>query len=189
MIGRPLVLRHWSPDSNFSLERVISLPVWVRFPGLPPHLQRPALLSRLASTLGQPIRTDGFTARNEKLMYARVLVEIFATIEFKKSVVIKGLRGTNFVQKVIYEWTPLSCDHCQCFGHFRQACTILGLQIEAEKDSLDRIVIEPEQKESWEKANHLPIPKPQAITKTHKELVQAIEGASMQVVTVGESSK
>ncbi|KAL9677585.1 hypothetical protein QQ045_005818 [Rhodiola kirilowii] len=101
--NRPLVLRHWLPNENYSLESVVSLPIWVRFLGLAPHLRRADILSLIAITVGRPLRTDGFTARNEKLMYAKVLIEVFAVNEFKKSVLIEGPNGVNFVQKIVYE--------------------------------------------------------------------------------------
>ncbi|KAL9689716.1 hypothetical protein QQ045_010105 [Rhodiola kirilowii] len=120
--NQPLVLCHWSPDMNYSLESVVSLPLWVTFPELPPHMQREDMLSKLASSIGRPLRTDGFTAQKEKLMYARVLVEVFASNEFKKSVVIKDPRGVH--------------------------CKIPGFRMEDVEDVNDQIIIEPDREEN-----------------------------------------
>ncbi|KAL9689170.1 hypothetical protein QQ045_033604 [Rhodiola kirilowii] len=68
--NRPLILKPWSPDENYELESVTSLPIWMRFPGLNLHMRSEEILSMLASTVGKPIRTDAFTASNEKLSYA-----------------------------------------------------------------------------------------------------------------------
>ncbi|KAL9668371.1 hypothetical protein QQ045_002752 [Rhodiola kirilowii] len=141
--NRPLVLKHWSPDENYSLESVASLPVWVRFAGLAPHLRRADTLSLIASTVGRLLRIDGFTARNEKLMYARVLIEVFATNEFKKSVVIEGPNGVNFFQKIMYEWTPPRCSHYQSFGHSIQMCRLPRISMEDGEDENDKVLLEP----------------------------------------------
>ncbi|KAL9665867.1 hypothetical protein QQ045_000188 [Rhodiola kirilowii] len=91
-VKRPLVLKPWSPDENYELETVNALPVWVRFSNLNLHMRSKEILSMIASTMGKPIRTDG-------------------------DVCIKGPRGTDFIQKVEYEWLPKRCSHCQSFGH------------------------------------------------------------------------
>ncbi|KAL9689745.1 hypothetical protein QQ045_010134 [Rhodiola kirilowii] len=91
----------WSPDMNYALKCVVSLQVRVRSPELAPYMRQEDMLSKLASSFGRPFRTYGFTSQKEKLIYAIVLVEDFTSNEFKKSVVIKGLRGVNFVQKVV----------------------------------------------------------------------------------------
>ncbi|KAL9681661.1 hypothetical protein QQ045_013448 [Rhodiola kirilowii] len=142
--SKPLVLKPWSPDESFELESVGSLPLWVWFPGLAPHVKLEKLISRLASAIGKPIRTDRFTAGKEKQMYASVLIEVFASLEFKKTVVIRGPRGINFVQKVVYEWTPQRCNYCQSFGHTEQRCKLPRLEMEDEEEMDDRVIIETE---------------------------------------------
>ncbi|KAL9665745.1 hypothetical protein QQ045_000065 [Rhodiola kirilowii] len=73
--NRPLILKPWSPDENYELESVTSLPIWVRFPALNLHMKSEEILRMLVSTIGKPIHTDAFTASNKKLSYARVLLE------------------------------------------------------------------------------------------------------------------
>ncbi|KAL9686789.1 hypothetical protein QQ045_031182 [Rhodiola kirilowii] len=141
--NRPLVLRHWSPNENYSLESVASLPVWVRFPNLATHLRRANILSLITSTVGRPLRSDGFTTRNEKLMYVRVLIEVLVANEFKKSVLIEGPNVVNFVQKIVYEWTPPRSCHCQSFGHSIQTCRFPRIRMEEGEDENDRVVLEP----------------------------------------------
>ncbi|KAL9684159.1 hypothetical protein QQ045_021593 [Rhodiola kirilowii] len=99
--SQALVFRHWSPDMNYALKSVVSLLMWARSPELAPYMQQEDMLSKLASSLGRLFRTYGFTSQKEKLMHAIVSVEDFTSNEFKKSVVIKGSRGVNFVQKIV----------------------------------------------------------------------------------------
>ncbi|CAM8902498.1 unnamed protein product [Rhodiola kirilowii] len=142
--SRPLVHKPWSLDDNYELESVTALPIWVRFPGLNLHMRSEEILSMIASTVGKPIRTDGFTATSEKLSYARVLIEVYASNELKKEVCIKGPRGTNYYQKIHYEWVPPRCSHCHRFGHIEKQCIFPRLSIEEEDDEDFRIGVDPE---------------------------------------------
>ncbi|KAL9681048.1 hypothetical protein QQ045_012829 [Rhodiola kirilowii] len=65
--NRPLVPKPWSPDEKYKLENLSAISVWVRFPCLNLHMRNAEILSMLASTVGKPIRTNGFTASNGKL--------------------------------------------------------------------------------------------------------------------------
>ncbi|KAL9690587.1 hypothetical protein QQ045_010991 [Rhodiola kirilowii] len=158
MDNKPMVLQRWTPDETFDLESVDAIPIWVRFPGLAPHMRKEPLLSKIASAIGNPIRTDGFTSCGDKLMYARVLIEVYASMEFKKSVTIQGPRGVNFVQKVEYEWRPPRCAHCQRFGHTENQCSYPRIRVtEEEEDEDDRVLIEPEKRCDEEKAEDVPL--------------------------------
>ncbi|KAL9687830.1 hypothetical protein QQ045_032237 [Rhodiola kirilowii] len=144
--NKTMIFRRWTPDETFELESVAAIPIWVHFPGLAPHLRKEPLLSKIASAIGCSIRTDGFTSSGDKLSYARVLIEVYASMEFKKSVTIQGPRGVNFVQKIQYEWMLPRCSHCQRFGHSVAQCSFPRIRIEEDEEEDVRVVIEPEQR-------------------------------------------
>ncbi|CAM8935056.1 unnamed protein product [Rhodiola kirilowii] len=148
--NRSLVLKPWSPDENYERESVTALPIWVRFPGLNLHMRCEEILSMIASTVGKPLRTDGFTATSEKLYYARVLIEVYASKELKREVGIKRPRGTNYYQIIHYEWVPPRCSHCQRFGHLENKCTSPRLSIDEEEEDDIGIVVEPENEKGFE---------------------------------------
>uniref|UniRef100_A0A7N0SYM8 DUF4283 domain-containing protein n=1 Tax=Kalanchoe fedtschenkoi TaxID=63787 RepID=A0A7N0SYM8_KALFE len=120
--NRPFLLKEWNPDERFDLHKIEDIPVWIRLPELLPNLWRADILSKIVSQVGRPIRTDAFTAKGEKLMYARVLVSISAKNEPRDSITIHGPGGRSFIQAVIYEWMPPRCSFCQCFGHKTDEC-------------------------------------------------------------------
>ncbi|KAL9687995.1 hypothetical protein QQ045_032407 [Rhodiola kirilowii] len=158
MDNKPVILQCWTPDETFDLESVESIPIWVRFPGLPPHMRKEPLLSKIASSIGNPIRTDGFTSCGDKLMYARVLIEVYVTMDFKKAVTVQGPRGVNYVQKVQYEWLPPRCSHCQRFGHSVAQCALPMLKVVGdEEEEVDRVIIEPEMSREREKIVDVPL--------------------------------
>ncbi|KAL9690072.1 hypothetical protein QQ045_010465 [Rhodiola kirilowii] len=107
-------------------------------------MRKEEILSMLSSKVSKPLRTDGFTAIVEKLAYARVLIEIYASNEIKSKVWIKGPRGTRFYQKIEYEWVPPRYKHCHRFGHLEAKCPLLKLRTDDDVEEEDRVLIEPE---------------------------------------------
>lgn len=60
---------------------------------------------------------DELTNTNERLLYARVLLEIDASKEFvctiQMNLPVRKLR----IQHVVYEYEPKFCENCKMFGH------------------------------------------------------------------------
>ncbi|KAL9667655.1 hypothetical protein QQ045_002018 [Rhodiola kirilowii] len=127
--SRPLVLKPWSPDENYELQSVNVLPIWERFPGLNLHMRSEKILSMIASTVSKPLRTNGFPTTNEKLSYARVLIEVYASNELKREVCIKGPRGTNYYQRFTMNGYPREGDSSSVLE--------ISESIEESKDSIE----------------------------------------------------
>ncbi|KAK1297666.1 hypothetical protein QJS10_CPB15g01195 [Acorus calamus] len=81
MAGRPIVLRRWSRGMRLEIERLETIPVWIRFPALPLHMWGTRLISKLASAIGKPLYMDSATAGRSHIAFARVCVEISAQLE------------------------------------------------------------------------------------------------------------
>ncbi|GJU94227.1 RNA-directed DNA polymerase, eukaryota, reverse transcriptase zinc-binding domain protein [Tanacetum coccineum] len=95
-------------------------------------------ISALASRLGKPLVMDEVTANMRhngtgRSAYARVLVEIEASKGFKDIIEIQykdknnSMIKTKFV-KVEYSWRPISCSHCNVFGHSELRCLKSGIK-------------------------------------------------------------
>ncbi|XP_070040906.1 uncharacterized protein [Nicotiana tomentosiformis] len=72
---KPFLLKNWEIDFYFDPECLSTIPLWVKFPGLPAGYWSPEALSKLVSGVGKPLYTDKITAEMEKISYAKVLVE------------------------------------------------------------------------------------------------------------------
>ncbi|KAK1262135.1 hypothetical protein QJS04_geneDACA020460 [Acorus gramineus] len=79
MGGRPIVLRKWSRGMNMEMERLKTIPIWIRLPQLPLHLWGKRMLIKLASAVGNPLYMDSSTANRSRIEYARICVEISAS--------------------------------------------------------------------------------------------------------------
>ncbi|KAL9676125.1 hypothetical protein QQ045_004338 [Rhodiola kirilowii] len=91
----------------------------------------------------QMAKTEGVSARPRDFReQAKEFWQIYASNEIKRDVCIKGPRGTNFIQKVEYEWLPQRCSHCQSFGHTVNRCPFPQLRVEGEGEVNERVIIE-----------------------------------------------
>lgn len=72
--------------------------------------------------MGKPIFMNKFTMKNERLLYARIYVEVDAAQPLKDHVKIVCEEGKIMKQKVLYDWQPQRCDLCLCFGHTNSQC-------------------------------------------------------------------
>lgn len=74
-------------------------------------------MSIIVSVVGVPVLADECTAKQLKVSYARILVEVDITKEVVKEVRVRDKMGREFVQKVIPKWRPYYCRKCNKIGH------------------------------------------------------------------------
>ncbi|KAJ6287646.1 hypothetical protein OIU78_001693 [Salix suchowensis] len=120
--GENIILQKWHPRFIFDKNRISSLPVWVRLHGLPFPLWSKQGLSLAASMVGTPLSCDEQTFKGTRLEYARICVEIDASMPYvHKFEIDTPLSPVPATVEVTYEWKPSRCASCKVFGH---ACPI-----------------------------------------------------------------
>ncbi|KAK2989361.1 hypothetical protein RJ640_003043 [Escallonia rubra] len=122
--NKPMIVKPWSQDLSLEKIGLQAVPVWVKLPHLPLQFWSNTMLSKISSTLGKPLFTDRMTAYGERLMYARVCVEMDVESTFPEKVLLRGPNGWNHTQQVEYEWKPARCTHCKTFGHWETSCLL-----------------------------------------------------------------
>lgn len=115
--GKPVIIKPWAADFNFYEEVLKVIPLWVKFPNLPLHCWGSDSLSRISSLLGVPLCADECTTKQERVSFARVLIEMDITTVLPDHVWIEDARGVVFKQAVVYDWKPLYCKKCNTAGH------------------------------------------------------------------------
>ncbi|KAJ6974534.1 hypothetical protein NC653_030589 [Populus alba x Populus x berolinensis] len=116
--GKNIILQQWHPRFQFDKNKIATLPVWIRLHGLPFPLWSKQGLSLAASMVGRPLSCDELTYSCTRLEYARLCVEVDASLPFVHSFEIDSpLSTTPITVTVDYEWKPSSCDKCKVFGH------------------------------------------------------------------------
>jgi len=116
--GKNIILQQWHPRFQFNKNKISTLPVWVRLHGLPFPLWSKQGLSLAASMVGRPLSCDELTYGCTRLEYARLCVEVDASLPFVHSFEIDSpLSIAPITVTVEYEWKPQRCDKCKVFGH------------------------------------------------------------------------
>ncbi|KAJ6859667.1 hypothetical protein NC651_036069 [Populus alba x Populus x berolinensis] len=98
------------------MNKITKLPVWIQIYDLPFPLWTKEGLSEVASMVGQPLSCDELTLGCKRLDYARLCVEVDASLPFVHKF---ELEFSNTIREVHvnYEWKPKRCEKCHVFGH------------------------------------------------------------------------
>ncbi|KAJ6419252.1 hypothetical protein OIU84_029379 [Salix udensis] len=116
--GKAIILQAWHPHFVFDKNKISKLPVWIRLHGLPFPLWSRKGLSLVASMVGRPLSCDESTFSCSRLDFARVCVEIDASIPLvHKFEIVTPLSPEPLQIEVEYEWAPTRCSKCNLFGH------------------------------------------------------------------------
>ncbi|XP_075092379.1 uncharacterized protein LOC142172614 [Nicotiana tabacum] len=110
MLGtKPMIVKAWLENFDFSKEVLHTIPVWVKFPNLPLNCWGARSLRRISSGLGIPFYADACTTQLDRITYARVLIEMNVTKELPKFIKVTYPNGREFSQRVAYDWVPEFC--------------------------------------------------------------------------------
>ncbi|XWS36019.1 hypothetical protein CRYUN_Cryun20dG0046200 [Craigia yunnanensis] len=101
--GKPLIVRKWEPRMRSLEFNMARLPVWLQLVNIPLELFTQKGISYIASALGNSLYSDRITASQKRLAFARVCVEIDASVEIPKSIEVE-MRDGNIVQEKV--WMP-----------------------------------------------------------------------------------
>ncbi|XP_070017237.1 uncharacterized protein [Nicotiana sylvestris] len=115
--NRPIILKQWTTDFDFKKEFPTEIPLWIRFPKLPLNCWGVNSLNRIASSINTPTYADECTAKQLRVYYARMLIEVDVTKPLKDEVIVEDSNGKTLMQPINYDWKPKFCETCQVIGH------------------------------------------------------------------------
>ncbi|XP_070049158.1 uncharacterized protein [Nicotiana tomentosiformis] len=105
----PFILKQWDPEFQMNKESTQIVPMWVMFPNLPIQFWALGNLDRIASYLGNPVCSDKLIAQEQRIVYARILIEMDISQPFPDSFSIYLPNGKSYSQSIEYEWKPIYC--------------------------------------------------------------------------------
>ncbi|XP_021754907.1 uncharacterized protein LOC110720205 [Chenopodium quinoa] len=126
-LNKPVIIKPWSTGFNFYEEILKVIPLWIKLPNLPLNFWSADSLIRIASILGVPLFADDCTTRQQRVSFARVLVEMDVTMTLPDHVWIEDELGVEFKQAIVYDWKPSYCAKCSMPGH---DCSFLGKPVQ-----------------------------------------------------------
>ncbi|XP_019261722.1 PREDICTED: uncharacterized protein LOC109239591 [Nicotiana attenuata] len=115
--NRPMILKQWTPDFDCNAEFLTELPLWVKFPYLPMSCWSKDSLSRIASAIGVPKYVDKCTAKQTRISFARMLIEVNVTKTLPSKITVMDPSRKTFQQGVIFEWKLEYCERCLMIDH------------------------------------------------------------------------
>nr|XP_016515490.1 PREDICTED: uncharacterized protein LOC107832191 [Nicotiana tabacum] len=115
--NKPIIMKAWSEEFNVQDKVLKTIPLWVRFPNPPINCWSMKALSKIGSTLGNPVYADECTIGSIRISYARMLIEMDITKPLPRSVKLQDPTGRLILQEVTYDWEPKYCTKCLKIGH------------------------------------------------------------------------
>jgi hypothetical protein len=189
---------------------VTAVPVWVHLYNLPLFAWSPLGINWLSSHLGKLLCMDEMTEKQNRLSYAKCLIEVKPNKELPDEFLVKLVEGGFQKIYVQYQWRPDVCVLCKMFGHATECCDV------KDKSEIDKVIeikkngrkvnkedtevngrgnekFKPLQKQnakSWQQVNKKKIDK--IIKETEKELSRGdneIEVNEMEIKKVDDEHK
>ncbi|XVF83645.1 hypothetical protein PTKIN_Ptkin16aG0506500 [Pterospermum kingtungense] len=99
---------------SFDLQKV---PLWVHLVNVPLEAFNRTTSIYIASALGKPLYMDRITAKQQRLAYVKICVEVDALQEIPKVIHVEMREGRTVQVQVDILWYPQRCRHCKFFGH------------------------------------------------------------------------
>ncbi|KAM6542038.1 hypothetical protein CsatB_006485 [Cannabis sativa] len=119
---RPVIMKPWNPNENFSKEDVSRVPIWIQLEGLELKYWGEKSLFKIVGQMGKPIMVDAITKERERLSYPRILIEVSMNQKLPEMLEFEDEHGWNSSIGVKYEWKPSICTHCSGLGHIADDC-------------------------------------------------------------------
>ena len=103
---------------ELDVDIISQIAIWIEFPRLPIGYWSITTLIKVSNAIGITSITDGFSAKVEKMSYARVLIEI-DILKFLPDIIVVETPSRTWNQSNEYEWSPKFCNNCTKLGHGR----------------------------------------------------------------------
>lgn len=154
----PLLLKPWHPLFDASSERVDSVPLWVRLPGLPLQYWKLQHLREIGNILGKFLEADLSFLETNQRQVARILVNV--NIRDGLAEDMQLIWGPFVYKQVLdYENVPFRRRHCHAYGHPASECkhpNRIG-NVSRQKKSIEKEMADKQNGEGFEvvhDANH-----------------------------------
>ncbi|WMV59334.1 hypothetical protein MTR67_052719 [Solanum verrucosum] len=107
--NKPIILKSWSIDFDLSKEFPTEIPLWIKFPNLPMTCWSKDSLSRIASTVGKPVYADECTAKQTRISFSQMLIEVNVSNPLPDEITVLESNGRQIKQVATYDWRPKFC--------------------------------------------------------------------------------
>ncbi|KAL2926733.1 hypothetical protein RDABS01_023024 [Bienertia sinuspersici] len=115
-------MKAWDSDTEILKEDIRNVPVCIKLPRLDIKCWGVSCLENIVSGMGKFVKLDNNTKNRERLLYARLLVDLGVDDAFLDCICFENEKGVIVKQVVKYERKPVVCTSCKLFGHTQESC-------------------------------------------------------------------
>lgn len=124
-----LMLQPCTHNKVLRKEDFKNVPIWIHLPGLGMQYYAKTALEKLVSLIGSPLFADKRMVGQEKLVYARICVEVEAGVVLPKEINFLNEEDEVVHQPAIYERILTQSGMCKVFGHNQFGCSHRKIEI------------------------------------------------------------
>ncbi|XP_015060309.1 uncharacterized protein LOC107006214 [Solanum pennellii] len=97
--SKPVIVKAWNPDMEFSKEVLSTFPIWVKLPGLEFKYWSLKGLSKIGSLIGKPLMVYNHTENKMRLSFARLPIEVKMDTTLPEKVYFENEKGLLMDQR------------------------------------------------------------------------------------------
>ncbi|XP_059658623.1 uncharacterized protein LOC132304941 [Cornus florida] len=124
VMGKPMFLKKWKKGMVLNQDSYRFIPLWIKFYNILFEFWTAKGFSYVISAVGRPLFANKLIETKKRLSYARLCVEVDATKPFIEDFLLEAEDGVWIDIKVEFQWKPMVCSSCQCFGHLDSRCPV-----------------------------------------------------------------
>ncbi|KAI0529187.1 hypothetical protein KFK09_001734 [Dendrobium nobile] len=121
--GHIIGLDNWNFDFNPNSLKGLSSPIWIRMPNLSVYYWDEINVSRIASSIGEPIFINGDMFQWGRREFARICIHIQPNLQLPTGVWVEGI-NRKLYKMVENDKISNFCYKCDRIGHLKEACKI-----------------------------------------------------------------
>ncbi|KAL2900908.1 2 3 4 5-tetrahydropyridine-2 6-dicarboxylate N-succinyltransferase [Bienertia sinuspersici] len=101
--SKPLIMKAWDPDMKILKEDIRIIPMWIKLPRLDIKYWGVSCLEKIVSGMRKLVKLDNNTKNRERLLYARMLVDMGADDAFPDCICFENEKGV-----IIGKWLNMN---------------------------------------------------------------------------------
>ncbi|XP_062115020.1 uncharacterized protein LOC133829127 [Humulus lupulus] len=119
---KPLIMKPWNAHDKFYKENLSKVPVWIQISNLDIKYWGLGTMRKILAQVGCLLKQDQATRNRDRLVYARVMIEVSLNQELPEQIAFEDEVGEAVYLNICYEWKPIICKGCKRLGHSQDQC-------------------------------------------------------------------
>ena len=120
----PIILRRWHSDISLEPKEPKTISIWTKLHGILSNMAHVRGISFVVARFGHPLITDTISAKQSRLDYARVCLDLDATKPLQQEAEFCKTSGHPYLVRAEYKWLSSHCHDYSVFRHSASSCLV-----------------------------------------------------------------